>query len=649
MSLSRFLVLQKHTAFGFFLMAVFLPVFVVHVSRMASFRRSFVISLTFFLFFLTMLSEIRPMEAFVLSCALVTFFACKKLPYRGAQTSISFWYSGILCWILFNVLLATGVYIGGPMKTFRTSFFNHTHKTVALLLLPLLFYHGVSPWMVKPAKEKIMFAVCVLFACVFTFQSLHSQHPSRAFLKTSQKPTKPYERYNMKNPRTCGEPGCHSEIYKEWKISSHRLSSMNPIYKKTLSLFAKERGEKETVFCERCHNPDRFIFSEEVKDKKTLEFFTQNGISCLSCHLIKEGDMVKGDGKFVIQPEVSYLPELYPRTSSQWHILYTAIRQDLRPHRANYQRASLYKSSEFCNICHSLTIPAKHNKSKPVFLAGPYPSWKSSVYAKEGITCAHCHLQLFEFKDPESIEHSFHARPDHRMLGLNAFPENVFPEELLSNRDIQNLNKTTQKWISGKLRISLYEELFLRYTKDGRYSAYVKHFKELEALRMDILADKTRAFPGKRFCFSIVTTNETIGHDFPGGLLDMIQVWLEAVIKDARGKTLYKTGFAAKDGELPEGTHTLGAIIKNVLGKPISHHRVWEMAEVSDRRAIPPKGSIKDDYCFTLPQETVMPIKIQSRWFYRRCLPALCRWVFDGSHTLYPVTLLGKAEKTFSF
>lgn len=642
MNLERYFILKQHVVVGIFLLVFFLPVSLGHVIKFSSPGRVFLLCATFFVFYLLLFAELRPMEAFLLSCCLAAFIAVRFLPLPQ-EISARAWHTGILCWLLLNMLISTGVYMAGPMKSFRTDFFNHVHLAAAFIALPLVIYHFLAPNLVKQIRVKAALACLPLMALSgFLLKGINRGETS----VLSSSPSKSYHRYNFKNPKTCGETGCHSETYKAWKISSHRLSGVNPVYRKTLRLFAQEKGETEALFCERCHNPDRFIFKAEAKDPGTFDFFRNNGISCLSCHLIASGDTLKGDGKFSPASDISYLPGYYSRTFSQWRIMHNFIRLDLRLHRKNYQRSEFYKSSEFCSICHSLTIPSKYNNAEPVFLAGPYPSWKKSVYAKEGITCAHCHLQLFEFKDPQSIERPFHARPDHRMLGLNRFPKGAVSADILSQNDISKVNADTQKWALGKLQVSRYEQLFLRYTRDGRYPAYVKHFKNLTALGVDI-QPRGGALPGRDFCFSVISTNQTVGHDFPGGLFDMIQVWLEVEAKDAKEAVFYQSGFPEKDGSLSSGTHTLGAEVKNSRGEMISNHRVWEMADISNKRVIPPKESVEDHFCFGLPQDTVLPVAVSAKWLYRRCRPALCDWVFNGDGKVYPVTVVGEAQSLF--
>lgn len=646
MDIGHFLVLKQHIRFGLLFMFIFFIAFFTHMRRYASFAKAALATSTFLLFYITLLIELRPMEAFLLSCLLSALLALKLIPYDGKSNG-SYWRAGILCWILFNMVLSTGVYMAGPIKSFRTDFFNQVHKTVSFIVLPVFIVHGLLPMLSRATLQKaVLIAAGIALLFFFSLKALDERSPAHeAYGETP--PTKPYARYNMKNPRTCGERLCHSEIYKEWKLSSHRLSAANPVYRKTLALFAKEQGEKETVFCERCHNPDRFILSEDAKDKKARKFFTQNGVSCLSCHLIEKGDTQKGDGVLLTRDDTPYLPGFYPRTSPQWRFLYGAIRTDLRQHRKNYQKTALYKSSEFCNICHSLTIPSKYNRSQPVFIPGPYASWKNSVYAKEGITCAHCHLQLFEFKDTDSMERPFHARPDHRMFGLNRIPPGAFEEAVLSKNDIQTLNKETQKFISGNLSVSKYELLFLRYVRDGRHPAYAKHYRNKSALLLNIQPTLSSASGGK-ICFSVITTNETIGHDFPGGLLNMIQAWLEVTVKDAEGRLLYRSGLAGKNGTLPHGTHTLGAAVKDFRGNPISHHKVWETAVLADKRVIHPKENARDDFCFKPAVNARAPVNIRARWLYRRCSPSLCEWVFGKKNKFYPVTVLGTAERNIS-
>jgi len=47
----------------------------------------------------------------------------------------------------------------------------------------------------------------------------------------------------------CGSAGCHEEIYKEWSLSAHRWSSMDPAFQVIQEVMATQNGAESTRYC----------------------------------------------------------------------------------------------------------------------------------------------------------------------------------------------------------------------------------------------------------------------------------------------------------------------------------------------------------------------------------------------------------------
>ena len=53
---------------------------------------------------------------------------------------------------------------------------------------------------------------------------------------------------------------------------------------------------------------------------------------------------------------------------------------------------------------------------------------------------------------------------------------------------------------------------------------------------------------GDRVSLKTVITSNKVGHDFPTGPLDIIQSWVELIVKDDEGRTLYQSGTVDEKG-----------------------------------------------------------------------------------------------------
>lgn len=646
----KFFLMKAHVVSGFLVFFLFLFLSLVHLKRLYSGTLIFFTFLAAFSFYILCAMEAHPPSAFAFFVAVNAFLAWRYLLGNPTlqRAPVIF---GVLAWVLFNLIFASGLAMAGPMKSFRTDMFNTVHKWVSVFFTPLLFYHLLSRQK-NAVSSKTALAVFVVFfinARLFVpahkqakwFQAHRARKDSFGYLGEQF----PGKTFSLQNAKTCGEVGCHTEIYKEWRASTHRYSASNLHYRKVFALFKREAGENNAGFCEKCHNPDVVIFAEQSKDEKSREFFTEQGVSCLSCHLISKVNVAAGNGAEVFEKDVPYLPGFAPKTKKDWEMLHYFIRTDLRRHRKNYQRRPFHQTAEYCVACHRVTVPAEVNGAKTFTFEGPYASWSKSRYAKEGITCQHCHMQLFEFKDPQSIEREMHARPDHRTFGVNAALAFYLPDALRrkNEKNINAFSKNTSKWLRGALRVSDYEQWFLRYVRDGRAPAYDNYFHNKKVLSMDIQVESHSQ--SEILTLFVKTKNERIGHDFPVSLLDMIDVWLEVKIQDAKGHAVFTSGMMDKNFKLPENAHRLGATYLDKDGNVIDRHRVWKAAGIKNKRVIPPHGDVKDFYKIKLYENVSRPLTVKARWLYRRANPEFSHWVFDNSKKTFPVIEIVSVEK----
>ncbi len=62
---------------------------------------------------------------------------------------------------------------------------------------------------------------------------------------------------------SCGQSGCHTEIYKEWQSSAHRYAAMDPIFQGIQNVMAKQNGPESTRYCGGCHRSDFALLGDE--------------------------------------------------------------------------------------------------------------------------------------------------------------------------------------------------------------------------------------------------------------------------------------------------------------------------------------------------------------------------------------------------
>jgi hypothetical protein len=203
---------------------------------------------------------------------------------------------------------------------------------------------------------------------------------------------------------SCGQSGCHTEIYMEWQSSAHRYAAMDPIFQGIQNVMAKQNGPESTRYCGGCHDPislfsgTKNIFASNLTG--TLGY--NEGISCLACHSIQKTD-IQGNANYTVTQPKEYL--------WQWsadHTLGALTRNFLIrswPAQHNRLNKRVYKTPEYCAACHKQFIDAQINRVGWVQLQNQYDNWAASHWNHQGnprstVECRECHMPLTPSHDP---------------------------------------------------------------------------------------------------------------------------------------------------------------------------------------------------------------------------------------------------------
>lgn len=406
----------------------------------------------------------------------------------------------------------------------------------------------------------------------------------------------PYDARLLSGSKSCGTAGCHEQIYQEWQVSAHRYAAMDVGFQVIQLTMAKQNGPESTRYCGGCHDPislfsgTKNIFTDAEK-LSALEGY-QEGVSCVSCHSVRETDL-KGNAHYVIARPEPYLFEL-EYNDSQSEILRVARDFLIRAypqHHLDSLSKKLFKAPEYCAACHKQFIDKDINNVGWVQLQNQYDNWRKSRWnhpkdPTKTIECRECHMPLVDSRDPSAgdpldYNRSAHDRKhrSHRFVAANQ----MMPK-LLNLPGWQEQLKLTEKWLQGKFPIPEIEE---KWVKGPTVALQLLAPQEVgEGERVDIRA--------------IITSNK-VGHDFPTGPLDIIQAWVELVVKDGRGREVFVSGRVDDKGFIQPGSFMFKAEPVDQYGNLIDRHNLWEMVGVRHRRALFPGFSDTADYNFLCP------------------------------------------------
>jgi hypothetical protein len=406
-----------------------------------------------------------------------------------------------------------------------------------------------------------------------------------------------FDERSFAGSETCGTSGCHTQILEEWRPSAHRYSAMDTIFQAIQGVMAKQNGPESTRYCGGCHDPIS-LFSGAKNIFVDAENLTNlagynEGVSCLACHCIRETDLA-GNANYVIEQPSEYL--------WQWSDEGVArVARDFLirtyPDEHNKLSKRMFKAPEYCAACHKQFIDEEVNQVGWVQLQNQYDNWKASHWFHEGdptktIECRECHMPLVDSTDPAAGDAADYNRApgdrkhrSHRFIASNQ----LMPKQLQLEGWQEQLALTDQ-WLQGTFEIPEISD------------------KWAEGPIVKLALDVPPHVPaGQEIPIRVIFTSNKVGHDYPTGPLDIIQSWLEVVVEDDQGNTVFASGRKDETHFIEPGSFLFKAEPVDQYGNLIDRHNLWEMVGVRFRRALFPGYSDTVEYKVDCPGSLLGP------------------------------------------
>jgi hypothetical protein len=396
-----------------------------------------------------------------------------------------------------------------------------------------------------------------------------------------------FDERSLSGSASCGTAGCHSQILEEWKPSAHRYAAMDTIFQGIQTVMAKQNGPESTRYCGGCHDPISLFSGAKNIFAANLTGLPgyQEGISCLSCHAIRETDL-KGNANYTMTQPQPYL--------WQWKTNGVArLARDflIRTYPGEHAKLSkrMFKKPEYCAACHKQFIDQEVNRVGWVQLQNQYDNWAASHWnhkgdARKTVECRECHMPLVDSTDPAAGDDSdYNRRPkDHRHRSHRFIASNELMPKALKLEGWKDQVELTERWLQGKQEVP-----------------EIAH-KWAEGPIVKVTLDVPSAVdPGQPIPVRVIMASNKVGHDYPTGPLDLIQSWLEIRVTDEAGKEVFSSGKRDAKNFLTPGTFLFKAEPVDQNGNLVDRHNLWEMVGVRFRRSIFPGYS--DTVNFSVP------------------------------------------------
>lgn len=453
----------------------------------------------------------------------------------------------------------------------------------------------------------------------------------------------------------CGE--CHKEIYQQWKSSSHHLASFNnQFYRKAIEYMQDTIGTKPSKWCAGCHDHAVFFngrFDRPIREQIDTEE-AHAGLACTSCHAITHVDSSMGNGGFTI--EYPPLHELATSKNPVIHALdHFLTYLNPEPHRQTFMKPFMRQdAAEYCSTCHKVHLDVPVNSYRWFRGFNDYDNWQASGVSGQGArsfyyppktsTCVDCHMPLVPSQDLGNHDGQIHS---HRFPAANTALAYVNKEETQLKAEEDFLK-------SGFITVDIFsatpvdthkgETEMIRRSGDGPQAMSGFAVGEEAEQQRDVVIrevgqiaaplDKAAPVlaPGSTARVDVVVRTRKIGHFFPAGTVDSVDVWLELQGRDADGRVIFWSGEVEDNGRGPvePGAHFYKAYQLDAAGNQINKRNAWQARSVLYVRLIPPGAADVAHYLVRIPQDATGPITLEAKLNYRKFSHYYTQFAFAG-------------------
>lgn len=584
----------------------------------------------------------------------------RTLGYRRPLVTLS----GLLAVSIVLGLMASGIKIALFGRTESSSWIYETHVYTAFSFLLLFFIHALLHTITFPEKRKKsgsrkfasfdrvkvinLFSVSIFSFIIIMLGSLlakftpspfgsepaaknytyqYGEHPFRP----SQTETyhdnfiDPKEIYRSHNCATC-----HEEIATQWRSSAHKQAASDPTYVTNVSLLAKNMGIAATRYCEGCHAPGALLTGELSQGGEHGGIVDTpahvEGVGCLGCHGISKITHLKGVASYEYTQPSRYLFTGYenPLANTLRNFL---IESNPKMHRQE-MGSEFQKQPQVCATCHTQFMDKDMNNWGWVKMQDEYSAWLDShfsqqtnqVFSESSITrCQDCHMPLVKTNDPASDKNGMSR--SHRFIGANTMLSFLA-------KDDKQFQLTKNFLQSGKMRISIEEPNRIDATQTLRaLDENIRGFAEAPYYY----------YLGEEATIKTVVTNQGVGHNFPGGTIDINEAWVSFVVTDASNQIIYQSGFINKDNSVDEDAHFYRSQPIDKDGNLVWRHDLFNRVGEAYKRVVPAGKSDIVSFTFKIPAWAKGPLIIASTLKYRKLNDRYARWALKDKYEALPI------------
>lgn len=426
---------------------------------------------------------------------------------------------------------------------------------------------------------------------------------------------------------------CHQDVYNAWSESLHRNAAREPFYRESADILLNTRGIEFTRHCESCHTPVALLSGTLTKgvgsDKAPFTPLDHEGVTCVICHSITEARL-DGTASYTIRRPALLVKEdgipIYGDVSDE------EIMANIDSHKRAMMRP-LLRTPEFCATCHKVSSTPSLNGYKQLLGFTAYDEWQQSGASKETIQ-------------------SFYPRPQRATCQSCHMPKVSADLDLAAKEGKIALHR----WPGANTAAPLF------YGQDQQVKI-TENFLKDDVLNIDIIALKTDNIAnnsnslitltpnknnllsleqGQEVTAEVVVANRGAAHSFPPEVRDLYEAWVEFIVTDNKGQTVFHSGFVKADGMLDETAHVYKTILLDKNSRTITRHQIWQINIKAYDNAIQAGKSDVVHYRFRVPEGG--KFNLQAKVHYRRLTQEYTNYVLKQQNRSLTIPIVEMAN-----
>ena len=473
--------------------------------------------------------------------------------------------------------------------------------------------------------------------------------------------------------KSCGVAGCHPDVTAQWDSSAHHRSSFNnQWYRKSVEYGQEVVGTKATKWCGGCHdmavlqtedpkNPGHSRFDRSIKTQNWPPEENPNahaGIGCAACHSIVHVKSTMGNSDFTADypPMHKYLLSENPFAKSAHNFL---TRLAPEPHKKTFLRPfHRDETAKFCSSCHKVHLDKGVNDYRWVRGQNEYDAWQGSGVSGQGAAsfyypmdektgqpafkkCADCHMPKVASNDAANKDGFVKS---HRFPGGNTAIAAAY-------HDKAQLEATQKFLTDGAVSIDIFgirrplstpnaqrstsnaaqhptpnaPDSPKSFDTNGNSTGTVVVAQNSPFVEDTLTAPLNRGGigavlrRGENPLIDVVIRTKKLGHAFPGGTIDALDVWVELKAEDETGRVFFHSGkLQWENGPTDEGAEKYRSVLVDAHGKRIDKRNVWAIRGVAYAKVIPPGAADVVHYRLKVPKDIGKRVTLTARLNYRK-------------------------------